>query len=563
MYMEQTIEKFNVSSHTHQVKNQPRSLENYNLFVQDPALQHWITTYGANWAHDDLINFGRTAGQPASIELGAQANRHAPELFTHDRFGHRIDEVRFHPAYHQLMTQSISNGLHASHWQQPGAGAQVARAAKFYLQTQVEAAHCCPITMTSAAVPALQHQPEVAALLLPKLFSNCYDQRNIPMEQKVGITIGMAMTEKQGGSDVRSNETRANPIGSAGPGNAYELVGHKYFVSAPMSDAFLVLAQAKGGISCFLLPRWRPDGTKNPLELQRLKNKMGNVANASSETELRGAYATLIGEEGRGIATILDMVAMTRVDCMIGSAGAMRQAVAQASHHCVQRSAFGKPLNQQPLMQNVLADLIIEHEAALALSMRTAHALDMAEHDPQQKQFLRLGTAVGKYWICKRTPSHAFEAMECLGGSGVMEDCIMPRLFRESPINSIWEGSGNVQCLDMIRAIEKEPQCLEAYLDEIKLAASGDRQFDRYVTALEKEFNVRDNLQYRARILTQKLALAMQGSLLLRQGNSAISDAFCASRLSPQSDGLVYGNLPHGLDLAAIIKRATPLMSTQ
>jgi putative acyl-CoA dehydrogenase len=542
---------------THSVENQPRALEDYNLYVEDRALREAVAREGAEWAEDELHAFGALTGSRELIELGFQANENKPVLYTHDRYGRRVDEVRFHPAYHRLMQVSIGHGLHSSHWTDPRAGAHVARAAKFYMQSQVEAAHCCPITMTSAAIPALRLQPEIAAQWEAKILARHYDPRNIPAEQKEGITIGMAMTEKQGGSDVRSNTTRAIPLGSGGPGQPYELVGHKYFVSAPMCDAFLMLAQAPGGLSCFFLPRWRPDGSKNPLQIQRLKNKMGNVANASSETELRGAYALMIGDEGRGVATILKMVSMTRFDCMIGSAAGMRQAAVQALHHCSQRAAFGKLLAEQPLMQNVLADLAIESEAALAMTMRIARALDSSEQSESEKLLVRIGTAVGKYWICKRTPGHAYEAMECIGGSGVMEDSIMPRLFRESPVNSIWEGSGNVQCLDMLRAMQREPGSLDTFMAELKLASGANRYLDGYVARLAGEFGDLGDIEYRARSIVEKMALALQGALLVRHGSQAVADAFCMSRLSGQSSGLVYGNLPRGVDCASIIKRAS------
>ncbi|HZW13434.1 MAG TPA: acyl-CoA dehydrogenase family protein [Noviherbaspirillum sp.] len=543
---------------THEVKNQPKPLEDYNLYGEDVALQEAVLREGGAWAQDELQAFGALTGSRELIELGFQANENKPVLHTHDRYGNRVDEVRFHPGYHRLMQISIEHGLHSSHWSDPKDGAHVARAAKFYMQSQVEAAHCCPITMTSAAIPALRLQPEVAAQWEQKILARHYDWRNVPDAQKEGVTIGMAMTEKQGGSDVRANTTRALPLGSGGPGQAYELVGHKYFVSAPMCDAFLVLAQAPGGLSCFLLPRWRPDGSKNPLQVLRLKNKMGNVANASSETELRGAYAVMIGGEGRGVATILKMVSMTRFDCMIGSSAGMRQAVVQALHHCAHRSAFGKLLAEQPLMQNVLADLVIESEAALAMTMRIARSLDRSDYDESEKLLMRIGTAVGKYWICKRTPGHAYEAMECIGGSGVMEDSIMPRLFRESPVNSIWEGSGNVQCLDMLRAMQREPASLEAYMREVRLAEGANKHLDRYVAQLVREFSDLGDIEYRARTVVEKMALALQGSLLVRNGHPAVADAFCASRLAGESSGLVYGNLPRGADCAAIIKRATP-----
>ena len=545
---------------THVVENQPPALRDTNLYQQDVALREAVAREGAAWAEADLQAFGELTGSAKMIELGFQANENKPVLYTHDNYGHRVDEVRFHPAYHQLMKASLEAGLHASHWLQPQAGAQVARAAKFYLMAQVEAAHGCPVTMTSAVVPALLQQPDLAAQWMPKITALGYDHRNIPMEQKSAITVGMAMTEKQGGSDVRANTVRAHALGAGGSGQAYELVGHKYFVSAPMCDAFLVLAQTQSGLSCFWLPRWRPDGSKNPMQIQRLKNKMGNVANASCETELRGAWAQMVGAEGRGVATILKMVTMTRFDCMIGSSSGMRQAVAQALHHCNYRSAFGKRLVEQPLMQNVLADLVIEHEAALALTMRIGRALDVGDASEQEKMLVRVGTAIGKYWICKRTPAHAVEAMECIGGSGVMEDWIMPRLFRESPVNSIWEGSGNVQCLDMLRAMSRNPGSVEAYMDEVKAAAGADRRLDQYVSNLGRELKDAEDIEYRARRVVEKMALALQGSLLVRYGNMAVADAFCAARLGGDTSGLTFGALPRGVDCAAIIQRAAPVL---
>jgi putative acyl-CoA dehydrogenase len=549
--------KHDFMAETHEVQNQPPALQDYNLYQQDTALREAVAREGAAWAESDLQAFGALTGSREVIELGFQANENKPVLYTHNNYGHRIDEVRFHPAYHRLMQISLENGLHSSHWMRPGPGAQVARAAKFYLQAQVDAAHGCPVTMTSAAIPSLLEQPDVAARWTDKIMACAYDHRNVPVAQKSAVTIGMAMSEKQGGSDVRANTLRAYTLGAGGPGQAYELVGHKYYVSAPMCDAFLVLAQAPGGLSCFLLPRWRPDGSKNALQIQRLKNKMGNVANASCETELRGAYAEMVGGEGRGVATILKMVSMTRFDCMIGSSGGMRQAAAQALHHCNYRAAFGKRLVEQPLMQNVLADLVIESEAALALTMRIGRALDSTSE--AEKLLVRMGTAVGKYWICKRTPAHAVEAMECIGGSGVMEDCIMPRLFRESPVNSIWEGSGNVQCLDMLRAMHRNPGSMETYMAEVKLGLGSDRHLDHFVAQLDGELADLGDIEYRARGLVEKMALALQGSLLVRHGNAAVADAFCASRLSGQASGLAFGNLPRGVDCAGIIARATPV----
>jgi putative acyl-CoA dehydrogenase len=546
---------------THEVLNQPPPLHDYNPYLQDQALREAVEREGASWAEADLQAFGALTGSRAVIELGFQANENKPVLYTHDAYGHRIDEVRFHPAYHQLMRMSLEHGLHSSHWTDPRPGAHVARAAKFYLQSQVDAAHGCPITMTSAAIPTLLEQPDIAAQWADRIMACDYDPRNVPAAQKQALTIGMAMTEKQGGSDVRANTLRAHPLDGGGSGKAYALVGHKYFVSAPMCDAFLVLAQAPGGLSCFLLPRWHPDGSKNPLHIQRLKNKMGNVANASCETELRGAYAHMVGGEGRGVATILKMVSMTRFDCMIGSSGGMRQAVAQALHHCAYRFAFGKRLSQQPLMQNVLADLVLEHEAALVLTLRIARALD-TPHSASEKLLVRMGTAVGKYWICKRTPAHAYEAMECIGGSGVMEDCIMPRLFRESPVNAIWEGSGNVQCLDMLRAMHRSPGAVDVWMDEVRIAAGANRHLDGYVRQLGDELADVSDLEYRARGVVERMALALQGALLVRHGHPAVADAFCAARLAEGNSGLTFGRLPRGVDCAAIIRRATPVTAS-
>ncbi|ARM82689.1 acyl-CoA dehydrogenase family protein [Marinobacter salarius] len=543
---------------THEVFNQPPALEDYNLFEQDKALQEAVAREGAAAATSDLKQFGAFAGAADTIALGFHANENKPAFNTHDRFGHRTDQVDFHPAYHQLMSTAMENGLHSSPWTNPGAGAHVARTAKYYMHSQIEAAHCCPITMTFAAVPSIRKQPELAAVWENKILANSYDPRNLPDSEKQSVTIGMAMTEKQGGSDVRANTTRAYAIGAEGPGQAYELVGHKWFVSAPMCDAFLVLAQTRSGLSCFLMPRWRPDGSKNPWQIQRLKNKMGNVANASSEAELRGALAWMVGEEGRGVPTIIEMVAMTRFDCMIGSSAGMRQALAQASHHCRHRSAFGGRLSEQPLMQNVLADLALESEAALAYTMRIAKSLD-SQHLEHERLLARLATPVGKYWICKRTPNHAYEAMECIGGSGVMEDCIMPRLLRESPVNAIWEGSGNVQCLDTLRALQKEPDTLDAFFSEAAEARGADARFDRFLAQLQNDFADISDFEYRARNLVDRLALLMQSSLLLRNSDPAVADAFCASRLE-HNGGLNYGNLPSGTDPAAIIKRATPVV---
>jgi len=541
---------------THEVNNVSRELGDYNMYLQDAALQEAVRREGAGWAHDDLIAFGKLAGTADYRALGALANRFPPELETHDRFGNRVDLVTFHPAYHALMKTSIVHGLHSSPWAEPGPGAHVARAARTYMHTQVEAGHGCPITMTFAAVPSLRTTPALAKLWEPRITARIYDPRNVPDAQKQGLTIGMAMTEKQGGSDVRANTTRAYPIGVEEPGEGYELVGHKYFVSAPMCDAFLVLAQAPRGLTCFLLPRWRPDGTKNPLQVLRLKRKMGNVSNASSETELRGALAWMVGEEGSGVRTIIEMVAMTRFDCMVGSAAGQRAAVSQVLHHCSIRSAFGKVLKQQPLMQNVLADLVLENEGALALSMRVARAMDNRT-ERHEDLLVRLCTAVGKYWICKRTPNHAYEAMECVGGSGVMEDSPFPRLFRESPVNAIWEGSGNVQCLDVLRAMKKTPEVVHAFFREVAKAQGASAALDHWAGALRNEIDDPADIEYRARDVVDRMALAIQAALLLQHAPSHVAAPFCASRLTAAGHRN-YGTLPRSVDCAAIIERATP-----
>ncbi len=543
-------------ANTHEVENQPQPLENYNLYLADTALQSAVEREGASWAFSDLIAFGELAGQRESIERGFQANKYQPELRTHDRYGHRIDQVDFHPSYHQLMTTAIEHGLHASPWSDPKSGAHVARAAKYYLHTQVEAAHGCPITMTFAAIPALRHQPNLLREWAPKIMARTYDPSNRPHTEKNAVTIGMAMTEKQGGSDVRRNTTRAYPIGQTGPGEAYELVGHKWFVSAPMCDAFLVLAQTDNGLSCFLVPRWRPDGSKNPLQIQQLKQKMGNAANASSETELRGALGWMVGEEGRGVRTIIEMVTTTRYDCMIGSSSGMRQAAAQAIHHASNREAFGARLSEQPLMQNLLADLALESEAAMTYTMRIARAMDNQDNE-HEKLLSRIATPIGKYWICKRTPNHAYEAMEVIGGSGVMENHIMPRLFRESPVNAIWEGSGNVQCLDILRAIEKQPDVLDAYFMELQKAQGVNRRFDTFLNDIKSEFTDTNTLQYRGRIIADKMALGLQAALLLQHSTSDVADAFCLSRLA-SNGGLNYGTMPTEVNCAAIVERAAP-----
>lgn len=549
-----------ITEPTHTVSNQPPPLAGYNAFDSDTALTEALERNGGGWGAERCHKFGAYAGGEM-IELGFQANENPPKLKTFDRYGHRIDEVEFHPAYHRVMAQAIKHELHALPWNESRPGAHVVRSALGYMNGQFEAGHGCPITMTYAAIPALRHQPDVAAVWEPRITSTEYDPRCIPAEQKTGATIGMGMTEKQGGSDVRANTTRAYSVGSAGPGGDYELVGHKWFFSAPMCDAWLVLANTENGISCFLAPKWRPEGTRNQIHIQRLKDKLGDRSNASSEVEFRGAYAQMIGAEGRGVPTILDMVMHTRLDCMTGSAALVRQAVAQAIHHAIYREAFGKKLIDQPLMQNVLADLALESEAMLALMLRASHAVDASHQgNDQEKLFARIATGIGKYWICKRTPATINEAQECLGGAGFVEESILPRLYRQAPLNSIWEGSGNIQCLDVLRAMAREPETLEALTAELWAAKGENAAFDTHIQQLQKQLADRETMEVRARRIVEDMALALQASVLIQAGNSNVSDAFCAARL--QDRGLAFGTLPTGIDLRSIINRAQAHIGT-
>ena len=539
---------------THEVLNQPPPLAGYDVFAEDRALVEAVEREGAGFALDELHDLGRLAGSEEAIGWGIQANASPPVLRTHDRFGHRIDEVEYHPAYHQLMTVAVAHGLHAAPWRAARPGAHVARAAGFLVWSQVDAGHGCPVSMTYAVVPALRAAPEVAGQWEPRLTSSVYDGSSGPASEKSGALAGMAMTEKQGGSDVRANTTVASPLG----GDEYVLTGHKWFCSAPMGDLFLVLAQAPGGLSCFALPRWTPDGKRNGFQLQRLKDKLGNRSNASSEVEFDQAWARLVGPEGRGVPTIIEMVNHTRLDCVIGQTALMRQAVAQATHHAVHRRAFGAELIDQPLMVNVLADLAIEAEAATVTAMRLARAYDAGSGAGAGESALRrLATAVAKYWICKRGPAHAAEALECLGGNGYVEESLMPRLLRESPLNGIWEGSGNVICLDVLRAMARQPVSVEVFLDEVRTASGADRRLDAFVGSLEGELADVNGIEGRARRLVEHMALAWQGSLLVRHGHPAMADAFVASRLSGDW-GRAFGTLPPGLDLGAIIDRARP-----
>ena len=515
------------------VSNQPPPLAGYNLFLENRPLVESLAREGAGWAHEHAGAFGELlSGEPA--EWGRLANENPPRLRTHDRFGNRIDEVEFHPAWHSLMRTSVEHGLHALSWREPREGAHVARAAFFFLAAQVEQGHTCPVSMTHAAVPALRAEPDLAAEWEPLLTALDYDPGLRPAADKRGALCGMAMTERQGGSDVRANTTVATPVAGGGEGAEYELVGHKWFCSAPMCDAFLVLAQADGGPSCFLLPRVLPDGTRNGFRIQRLKDKLGDRSNASSEIELENAWARSVGDEGRGVATIIEMVNHTRLDCVLGTAAVMRAAVEQATHHAAHRTAFGRPLADQPLMQNVLADLCVESEAATLTALRLARAYDRGE-----AAFARIATAVAKYWVCKRGPGHAAEALECLGGNGYAEESAMPRLYRQQPLQSIWEGSGNVICLDVLRALQRSPETADSFLDECR---GVDARLDAWLAALEPALREPDEAGARR---------------LVEHGDPAVADAFYASRLA--GDGaLAYGTLPAGADAAAIVERHRP-----
>lgn len=543
---------------THEVINQSVPLEDYNIFEADQALKESVNREDGAWGEKELREFGAFCGRAETIQMGIQANVHKPELKIFERFGHRIDKVEFHPAYHACMKASVEAGIHAGPWNKPSPGANVVRAAKHYMMTQVEPGHICPITMTYAVVPSLRMQPDVAKEWLPRALSMEYDQRFIPADQKKGCILGMAMTEKQGGSDVRANSTRAVAIGAEGPGQEYLLTGHKWFVSAPMCDAFMMLAKTDVGLSCFLVPRYQPDGARNPFNIQRLKDKLGNQSNALSEVELSKTWGRMVGEEGRGIPTIIEMVNHTRLDCTIGAAGLMRQALAQAIHFTSHRAAFGRKLVEQPLMRNVLADLALETEAATVLMAHLARSYDDRDQDASAHAFSRIATAIGKYWVCKRLVGVAYEAMETHGGLGYVEDHVMARMFRESPLGSIWEGTGNVMCLDVLRAMSKEPESIPVMLELLEASRGENKHYDAHLDKVKQEASNLDDLQYRARRVVETLAVALQAALLVKNAPQYVSDAFCESRLGPQP-GMEYGTLSKNADIDAILKRATPL----
>ncbi|WP_431773782.1 acyl-CoA dehydrogenase family protein [Streptomyces cucumeris] len=543
-------------SPTHEVLNQPPPLVGFTT-ADDPALLEALRRDGGAWGEAEVREVGARAGSAEVQDRARMAEEHPPVLHTHDRYGHRVDEVEYHPAYHELMAEAVASGQHAAAWRDSRSGAHLVRAAKFYAFAQAEAGHGCPISMTYAAIPALRAEPELAAAYEPLLAAREYDFGLRAPLGKRGLIAGMSMTEKQGGSDVRANTTRAVPAGDG----TYVLTGHKWFTSAPMSDVFLTLAQADEGVTCFLVPRVLPDGTRNALRLQRLKNKLGNHSNASSEIEYEQAVAWRVGEPGRGVRTIVEMVNMTRLDCVIGSAAGMRTGLRQALHHAEHRRAFGAELIDQPLMRHVLADLAVESEAATTLAMRLAAALDRAEAgDASEAALRRLGLAVSKYWVCKRGSTHAAEALECLGGNGYVEDSGMPRLYREAPLLSIWEGSGNVAALDVLRALGREEGALDAFLAEVESAAGADARLDAAVArlrALLPQLGDPQRAQLLARRLAEQMTLVLQGSLLVRYSHPAVADAFCASRLDGDW-GHAFGTLPPGTDTGPILERARP-----
>ena len=550
---------------THDVTNQSPLFEDVDLFATDSAMREAVEREapGGN-AGRRLSVFGIACGSAAAQELGRLANENGPKLRAFDQKGHRSDRIEFHPAYHELMRRSFAEGLHAStheHLAKPGTkphpGATVVRAAAFYMAAQMEAGHCCPVTMTHAAVPTLQLQPDIARAWLPLILSREYDATFAPATRKKSVTIGMGMTEKQGGTDVRANTTRAEPAGAAGPGREYRITGHKWFLSAPMCDAFLVLAQAKGGLSCFLMPRFLPDGTVNAINLQRLKEKLGNRSNASSEVEIDGASAWLIGEEGRGVPAIIEMVTLTRLDCAIASAGLMRLALANALHHVRHRKVAGRLLADQPLMAEVLADMALDVEAATALVFRLARAFDRAG-DERAAAFARLMTPVVKYWICKIAPNLAYEAMECLGGNGYVEEGVAARIYREVPVNAIWEGSGNVMALDVLRVLQREPDAAALVIEDLKAACAGDGVLVAGMARIEAFLHEPRLLDRRARSLVEALAVVAAGAILRAHAPQGIADAFIATRVDGRP-GQTYGIGIDQVDVKAILARTLPV----
>ena len=548
---------------THDVTNQTPPFEGRNLFAGDRVLRETVSREGGEGCLPRLVAFGEIAGSAEMQEHGRLANAYPPVLRTHDRQGRRRDIVEFHPSYHALMEASCAEGLHNGVWehlarpgQTPAAGAHVARAGAFYMAAQMEAGHCCPVTMTSAAVATLVRAPGLAAEWLPRILSRTYDPDFAPAGAKRGVTLGMGMTEKQGGTDVRANTTEARPVGGRGPGEEYVLVGHKWFMSAPMSDAFLVLAQAPGGLTCLLVPRFLPDGTVNALHLQRLKDKLGNRSNASSEVEFRGAHGWAIGEEGRGVASIIGMVTHTRLDCAVASSGLMRLALAHAIHHAEHRRVAGRRLIEEPLMRQVLADMALDVEAATALSLRLARSFDRAG-DPRAAAWQRLMTPVTKYWVCKIAPGLLAEAMECLGGNGYVEELPLARLYREVPVNAIWEGSGNVMALDVLRVLQREPEVAGLVVEELQAAAAGEPELEAAVARAAAMLHEPRTLDVKSRALVEGLAVAASGCILRAHAPAAVGDAFVAARVGARSRQ-TYGQGLDRADVGAILSRATP-----
>ncbi len=539
---------------THEVTNQVPPVVGRDISTS-PALLEGLRREGGGWAEDEVRALALLGNSETWQQAGRLANDHPPVLHTHDRYGNRVDEVEYLPQYHDLMRKAVAHGLHGAPWVDPRPGAHVARAAKVVAWGVADAGHLCPISMTYAVVPALRATPELALQYEPLLTNGVYEPALRAPQDKGGLIAGMSMTEKQGGSDVRANTTVAVPAGDG----SHRLTGHKWFTSAPMSDLFLTLAQTDAGLSCFLVPRVLPDGTRNAFFLQRLKDKLGNKSNASGEVEYDGATGWLVGEQGRGVATIIEMVNMTRLDCSLMAAGGMRLNVAHALHHATHRSAFGRRLVDQPAMTNVLADLAVDSEAASAVVMRLAGAVDRAMRgDEAERAFRRVALSVTKYQLCKRLAPHTVEALECLGGNGYVEDSGMPRLYREAPLISIWEGSGNVAALDTLRALGREPAAVEAFLAELELAGGADGRYDDALAVLHKELvdlGDPEDLQFRARRVVERMALLLQGSLLIRHGDHAVADAFVASRLAGDR-GRDYGTLPSGIDTRAVLARA-------
>jgi putative acyl-CoA dehydrogenase len=543
---------------THDVLNMPELIGDQDLWQNDLALREWVQSQGGGWGAEKLAKLGKVAGADQTFEKANQANKHTPELRAFDRHGRRLNQVEYHPAYHDLMAIAIEHEVPSFPWTNPQVGSQVIYGALNYMMNQPEGGVMCPMAMTYSAIPSLRMTPGIADEWIPRLLSTQYDPRDIPVEQKTGATIGMFMTEKQGGSDVRANTTRAVPVGSnTGPAAEYTLSGHKYFCSAPMSDAFLTLAYTDTGLTCFLVPRWRPDGERNNLSIQRLKDKLGNRSNASSEMEFHDTYGVMVGQEGRGIATIIEMVAGNRYYCALSSSALMRQALVQALHHVRQREAFGSKLIDKPLMRNVIADMAIEVEASIALSLRIGRALDESDSNEVSAALARIGTAAAKYWVCKRAPAMIGEALECLGGPGYIEESLLPRLYREAPINGIWEGSGNIMCLDVLRAMQRDELAQVAVISQLESVRGEHRALDSLVVRLKDILADSSNHEMQARQITRDMAVGLQASLLIANSPSCVSDAYCQSRLGENNNG-IFGNLAPNADLTSLIERALP-----